>query len=227
MNKTEPPRLHIYEECLLLAIGDRTGNVMIGTEQAALLLASAILGELLVDEVISLERSDLPIKFHEAKAYGDMILDDAVAKLSSAKGSYSLQNWIGRISSSHKLLDKCAQQLCERGILKPKEEVGWFFNRRYYPELNPDPENKVRERIRTAILGDDEVDSRTATVIGLASQMELLNSFTTHAERKQYGHRVQAIGRSDSVSNASRSIAAQQQTAMLFAITGAFLMMGQ
>ena len=227
MHKTEPSRLHIYEECLLLAIGDRTGNVTVGADRAALLLASAILGELLVDEVISLERTNLPVKFQNAKNYRDPILDDAVSKLSTAAGSYTLQSWIGRISGSLKLLERCAQQLCERGILKPKEETGaWIFNRRFYPELNPEPENELRQRIRTAILSDDETDPRTATVIGLAAQMELLNSFTTHTERKQYANRVQAIGSSVSVANASRSIAAQRQTALLFATTGLFFMMG-
>ena len=220
--------LQIYEEALLLAIGDRTGNVVINQSQASILISSAIFAELSIDETISLDGSDNVVRLSDEYAERttddknkdrmniDPLIADVIHKLSSAKTSHSLNAWIGRVAGQTDLLQKAAQQLCDRGILEAKvEKVLWFFSRDYYPEINPVPEEEVRAKVRSAVMGGAPVEPKVASLVGLASQMNLLSQILSPSELKEQSKRVEMISRGDACSNASQQILAYQQAAVL------------
>jgi protein-disulfide isomerase-like protein with CxxC motif len=69
-----------------------------------------------------------------------------------------------------------ARQLCRRGILRADEDkVLLIFTRKIYPEVNPEPENKLIERLRRAIFTDTrDIDPRTVVLLSLANSTGLL-----------------------------------------------------
>ena len=220
--------LQLYEEALLLAIGDRTGNVVINQSQASILISSAIFAELSIDESISLDGTENVVRLSDEYAESatddknkdrvhiDPLIADVIQKLSSAKTSHSLKDWIGRVSGQAELLPKAAQQLCDRGILEAKvEKVLWFFSRDYYPEINPEPEKQVRDKVRSAVMGGASVEPKVATLVGLASQMNLLSQMLSPSELKEQSKRIEMISRGDACSNVSQQIFAYQQAALL------------
>ena len=225
MNAQDFGPLRLYEECLLLAIGDRTGAVLVMGQQASVLAASAILSELLLDGVVELEGPSKSVIFKQHQQYEDPNLQNIVTKLSEAKATYSLEHWLGRIAALTSFVDKCIQRLCDRGILESKEEtVLWFFNRKTYPELDPEPENEIRERVRGAIKSEGEVPPKLVTLVGLAAQMNLLKTFMSVSELNEYADRIKKLSDGDSSVNATRKVIASQQAAANCAVTGALMM---
>lgn len=215
--------LHLYEECLLLAIGDKTG-AFVGIGQPSFLAAASILAELLLDGVLAIEGSQKSVVFNQHRSYNDPNLDDVLAKLSEASGSYTLQHWLGRLSGLPNFTDNCVQQLCDRDILKSrKETVLWFFNRKTYPELDPEPENRIRRRLREAIESDGEVAPRLTTLVGLAAQFDLLKSFMSISELKQYANRIEQLSQGNASVNATKDAIAAQQAAAECASTAAII----
>lgn len=215
------PELRLHEEVLLLTLKDEKGTP--AWTQYTYALAGAILAELVLEERVRLEerkRRKPLVHLVSATQIGDPILDDALRAIRVARRRATAGTWIQRWARN-RLLHETARRLARRGILQAREKrVLLLFSRTVYPELNPEPEQRLIERMRAAIFGSDDVDARTATVISLAGAADLLKPIFGK-ELKGRKDRLEALAEGDAVSEVTRATVQAVRAAVVAAGTAA------
>ena len=216
MAKVKP--LFLYEEIMLLALRDEEGTIATGYPEYV--VAGAILAELLLDRRISIDdtRKQL-VDVQNRKPTGDPILDECLGRLAAGKRRGSLQTWVSRLAGTKDLRHKVARRLCDRGILRAdKDKVLFVFKRRIYPEMDPSPEKKVVDQLRTAIFTDrGQLDPRTVVLISLANGGDLLNQTFGRKEVKARTKRIEHIVNGELTGKATKEVIAACQTAVMVA----------
>ena len=169
--------LFLHEEIMLLALRDEEGTIASGT-MYQYAIGAAILAELLLNKRIAVEESRRKklVNLISSQPLGEPLIDQCLEKISNAKRRASLQTWVLRFSGVKNLKHRVARQLCERGILRADEDkILLLFTRKTYPEVNPEPERKLIERLRQAIFTDSrDIDPRTVVLVSLANSTGLL-----------------------------------------------------
>ena len=214
MTATKP--LFLYEEILLLALGNKTGIACASFPELA--MAGAILAELLLRERIVIDDPKKRwVAVRDRRPTGDAILDHSLHLVATAKRRYSLKSWVSRLSSSKK--HKVAAQLCEQCILRPVEDKFLFvFSRKTYPEKNPLPEQAIVERMRAAIFDDEaSVDPRTTVLISLADAAGLLGKIFGQRPMKDRKRRVKEIVSGEVTGKATKEVIAATKAAIMMA----------
>jgi len=215
---TKRKQLNLYEEIMLLALRDEEGTIATGYSEHV--VAGAILAELLLDQQISIEdtRKQL-VDLQNTKPTGDPIIDECLERIVTSKRRRSLQTWISRLAGTKDLRHKVARRLCDRGILRADlDKVLFVFTRQVYPEIDPLPEKKIVERLRTAIFTDrDEVDPRTVMLVSLANGAELLNKTFGRKEVRGRRKRIEQIVNGELTGKATKQVIAACQTALMVA----------
>lgn len=172
------PELTLYEQILLLVLTDREGSLLKATH-FRFALAGAILSELLLEGYIELESgsSGHLVTVTRKERTGDPVLDDALREILSATRRTDPERWIDRFTEHDELHLRVARQLCRKGVLKEHEgRVRLIFRRTVYVDLEPEVEEEVVDRVRTAVFEDGPVDARTALVVSLASAGHILRA---------------------------------------------------
>lgn len=214
MPKNTP--LFLYEEIMLLALRDEQGTMAVGFPEQV--IAGAVLAELLLDGRISIEetRKQL-VDLTDSSPYGDPVIDECLEKIATSKRRGSIKTWVSRLASTKDLRHKAAQQLCERRILRAREDTVLFvFKRRIYPEINPQPERKIIDRLRKAIFSDRaQLDPRTVVLVSLANGSDLLRLTFGRKELKPRKKRIEQIESGDVTGKATREVIAACQTALI------------
>jgi len=187
--------LFLHEEIMLLALKDEEGTVASGTYYSHA-LGGAVLAELLLHQRITVE-ADRKKKFArliDPTPLGDPVIDEGLQKIVRAKKRQQLQTWVSRFSGIKDLKHRTARRLVQRGILRADEDkVLLLFARKIYPEVNPEPERKLVERLRGAIFTDTEdVDPRTVVLLSIAHSAQLLR---VEFDKKQLKARKKRIER--------------------------------
>jgi len=224
MNRTAND-LTIPEALLLLALCDERGTVAFGS-MLPYGLAGGILTELMLARRMEIDRSRRLKKplvtVRDEQPLGDPVLDDALARIEAAKRRATAQSWISRLAGRTRLRAEIAAGLCRRGVLEEREDrVLLLFRRRVYPTVNPDPERRLMDRLRAAVLeGGDDVDPRAAVTLALADGVNLLPAVFTKEERREHKARIKEIGEGMIMGRATRE-AIQAVQAMLIATTAA------
>ncbi len=169
--------LFLHEEIMLLALRDEEGTIASGT-MYQYAIGAAILSELLLNKRIAVEESRRKklVNLISSQPLGEPLIDQCLEKISNAKRRASLQTWVSRFAGVKNLKHRVALQLCQRGILRASEDkILLLFTRKIYPEVNPEPERKLIERLRQAIFTDSrDVDPRTVVLVSLANSTSLL-----------------------------------------------------
>ncbi|MFZ0390162.1 MAG: GPP34 family phosphoprotein [Calditrichia bacterium] len=210
--------LHLYEEIMLLALRDKKGTV--ATDYSEYAVAGAIIAELLLDGRISVDDSwRKRVNLNDPSPTGDPVIDEVIEKIAGAKRRASLKTWISRIAGIKKLRHKVARHLCNRGILRNGEDkVLLLFTRKIYPEINPEPERQIIERMRKAIFTDTgEVEGRTAVLISLAKGADLLKQPFSRKELKPRKKRIEQIVNGDMTGKATKEVIEACQAAVFIA----------
>ncbi len=208
--------LFLYEEIMLLALRDDKGTV--SSHYAEYAIAGAVLAEVLLESRIAIDNSSKKlIELKDKTRIGDPIIDEAVALLAKSRKPVPLQTWLDQIANIKELRHKVAKQLCERGILSAEEsKVLLLFTRRVYPEINPEPEKKILQRLRNAIFGSsDEIDPRTMVLISLAHSARLLEENFGHAEIKLQRERIKRIVDGEIAGNATKEVITACETVLI------------
>jgi hypothetical protein len=145
---------------LLLALRDREGIVASGawSDQA---MAGGLLAELLLSGRIEIDESKGPkkpfVSVARSERVADPLLDECLRSISDSKRPRSPQDWVGRFAAIRELKHRVAKELCRAGILRADEDkVLLIFSRKIYPEVAPEPEREIVERLRRAIFTDTE-----------------------------------------------------------------------
>ncbi len=202
----EAKQLTLPEEMLLIMLKDETGTVAFGVNDQHT-LAGAILAELLLSGRISIsEDKKKLVDLVDDTPFGDEVLDDALARVATAKRRAAPKNWVMRFANLKKLRHRVAAQLCARGILKHDEDkILLLFNRKIYPEIDPRPERKLIARIERAIFTDSgSVEARTAILISLAKSSDCLRLMFEKRRLKLRKARIEKIVNGDLMGKATK-----------------------
>ena len=212
--------LFLHEEVMLLALRDKEGTVVPGTlYQYA--IGGAILAELLLTERIAVDesrRSKL-VDVINSEPVGNPLVDECLERIAAARRRASLQNWVSRVAGIRDLKHRTACQLCKRGILRADEDtVLLLFRRRIYPEVDPQPERRLIERLRRAIFSDTpDVDPRTAILVSLARSAGLLKVVFDKKQLRARKTRIKQIADGQITGKATKEAIEAMQAAVMVA----------
>jgi hypothetical protein len=107
--------------------------------------------------------------------------------------------------------------LCERGILRAAEDtILLLFARKIYPEVNPEPERKLIERLRQAIFTDSrDVAPQTVVLVSLANSTGLLKVVFDKKELKGRKARIEEIINGEITGKAAKEAIEAMQAAVM------------
>ena len=116
-----------------------------------------------------------------------------------------------------RLKHRIATQLCKRGILQVAEDkVFLFFTRKVYPEINPEPEKALIERLRKAIFTNTtDIDPRTVILLSLANSAGLLKLVFDRGELKSRKARIEQIVNGEMVGEGAKEAIEAMETALV------------
>ena len=212
-----PNTIRLYQAVMLLALSEERGTMNGAYVEYA--TAAALLSELLMHERIAIEADNKnKVSVMDDASTDDALLDEALGQIKSAKRQRKLQDWVQKLGQLKDLKHKVAQSLADAHIVAAeKEKVLWLFERRVYPELNPEPEQQIREAMRSAVMSDDEVEPRVAILVALANSAKLLPQVFTKQELKQRKKRIEQLEKGEMVSAAAKQAVAAIEAAVMVA----------
>ncbi len=212
--------LFLHEEVMLLALRDEEGTIASGT-MYQYAIGATILAELLLNQRIALDESRKKklVNLISSTPLGEPLIDQCLEKIGTAKRRASLQTWVSRFAGVKNLKHRVAQQLCDRGILKATEDtILLLFTRKIYPEINPEPEKQLIERLRQAIFTDSrDVDPRTVVLVSLAEGTGLLKIVFDKKELKGRKARIKEISNGEITGKAAKEAIQAMQAAVMVA----------
>lgn len=219
-----PHELPLHEEILLLALKDEKGTTAVGS-MYAYALGGAILAELLLRERVALERvkkSDLVVVTQPTQT-GEAVLDEALERIRTGRRRAAAKTWVARLAQTRGLRVRVAERLRQKGILKVAEDrVLLVFTRKVYPALDPGPERRIVERLRSVILSDDDPsDARTALLASLAAAASLLDGVVDKGERRERKARLKQLARGQVAGQATSAAIEAVKAAVIAATTAA------
>lgn len=213
-------QLFLYEEIMLLALKDEEGTIASGTNYQYA-LAGALLAELLLEEKITVEEKKKKkyAALNNSTPLGDPVIDECLNKVFQAKKKQQLQTWVSRFSGLKNLKHRTARKLVERGILRTDEDkVLLLFTRKIYPEVDPEPEKRMIERMRIAIFTEQQdINPRTVVLISLADSTGLLKVVFDKKELKSRKKRIEQIVNGELTGKATKEAIQAMQAAVFVA----------
>ena len=112
--------------------------------------------------------------------------------------------------------------MCRHGILRSDEDkVLLIFSRKIYPEINPEPERRIMNRLKKTIFTDTKnVEPRTAVLLSLAKSADVLKVNFDKKELKARKDRIERIIDGEVTGKATKkAIEAMQAVVMMTIIT--------
>lgn len=213
-------RLYLHEEVLLLALRDHDGTVAMGS-MYSYAIGGALLAELLLHERVRVlhARRKKFVELAQPTPIGDEVLDECLRKIRQAKRRAALETWVSRFANLKRLKHRVAVPLVRRGILRAAEDkVLLIFTRKIYPEVNPEPEQAIIERLRLALFsGAKEVEARTVVLLALAHSADLLKSHFDKRKLKEYKWRLEKITEGSLIGAATKEAVEAVQAAIAIA----------
>jgi hypothetical protein len=213
--------LHLYEEIMLLALRDEEGTVASGA-MYNYAVGGAILAELLLEQRLRIEepkKNRKLVTLASRTPVGDELIDECLERIAGAKRRKRPETWVSHFSSIKQLKHRVATRLCQRGILKADEDkILLLFTRKIYPEINPEPERRMIERLRHAIFTDAEgIDPRTMVLVSLASATSILPAVFTKKDLKARKKRIKQVVNGEVTGKAAKDAIEAMQAAVMVA----------
>ena len=209
--------LYLYEEIMLLALRGKEGTVAAGA-MVNHAVGGAILAELLLSGRVGIEkprpRRQL-VTVIDSEPVGDELIDECLVRIAGARRRRAPANWVSAFASMRGLKNRVAECLCRRGILEEeRDNILLFFTRRIYPEINPEPEQKLLRQLGDAIFSDsDDVDARTVTLVSLAGSANVLPAVFDKRRLKARKKRITQLANGEVTGKATREAIAAMQAA--------------
>jgi len=212
--------LYLHEEIMLLALRDEEGTIASGT-MYQYAIGAAVLAELLLSQRIIVDQSNKKklVDLVGSTPFGEPLLDRCLEKITTAKRRAALQTLVSRFAGVKNLKHIVARSLCQRGILRADEDkVLLIFTRKIYPEVNPEPERELIERLRNAIFTDaSDVDPRTVVLVSLANAAGLLKIVFDKKMLKTRKKRIEQIVNGEITGKAAQEAIQAMQAAVMVA----------
>lgn len=215
--------LRLHHELLLLALHDEKGSMRVSNP--GILLAGGILGELLLEGRVTLERGAKPSKDRIApgdpRSLSDPLLDECLRKIRDAKRPKAPKDWVMKFSQISGLRKRVATDLVRKGILRERRtRVLLLFPWTFFPVLDPTSERRIVERVRNAVLGDGEVDERTGALVAIAAKTGALKHVLDKRALKERKHRIEEIAEEQLAASAVQGAVEAAQAAAAAAAAG-------
>jgi hypothetical protein len=205
---------------MLLALKDEEGTIASGT-MYNYAVGGAIIAELLLSQSIVVDpvKKKKLVSVINSELLNDSLIDEWLTKMNSAKRRKALQDWVYRIANTKDLKHRIATQLCQRGILKMDEKtILLLFTQRIYPEINPEPEREIINRLYNTIFTDtDDIDARTVVLLSLAKSANILPVIFGKREIKQRKKRIEQIVNGDIAGKATKEAIEAMEAAVMVA----------
>lgn len=213
--------LFLYQEIMLLALRDEEGTIDQGS-MYQYAIGGAVVAELLLNERIKIEKcrtKEFVILIDSSTFGGDTLLNQCLERIKNTKRRATVQTWVSRFAGIRNLKDIVAMELCNKGILKADEDkILLIFTRKIYPELNPEPEEKLIERLRRAIFTEtQDIDPQTIVILSLAHSTGLLRANFNKKELKARKARIEKIVNGEITGKATKKAVEAMQAAMMVA----------
>ncbi len=213
--------LYFHEEIMLLSLREEDGKLE--TNAAYIYgshVASAVMAELIMLGRIEVQKDDnFTVKLLSNEQTENELLNTALNLVNEDKKDRGASHWLSKFAAIKNLRERIAEGLCGRGILKAVEgKAFFFFDKTYYPELNPRPEQDLVARLEKAIFTETrEIDERTLVLLSLLRKSELLKIPFEGKALKERRHRMKEITEGNLVSEAAQKAAEAAQTAIMVA----------
>jgi hypothetical protein len=206
---------------MLLALRDDAGTIAAGAA-FPYVLGGAILAELLLLKRLEVRETGKRwrkplVEVVDPAPVGDPIVDECLQKFRDAKRRANVKTWVERLARVKRLRHRVAEELCRRHILRADEEkILLVFTRKIYPEIDRAPERALVERLRRAIFADTrEVDPRTAVLVSLAHNADVLKNVFDKKRLKSRKVRIEKIANGELIGKAATEIMQAVQAAIL------------
>lgn len=211
--------LTLSEKLLLLALNDEKGSVVFSASTALPYgLAGAILLELYLKDFISFR--DDKVKVESRNDTGNEILDDALSLIIENNKLHDAKYWVQKLYSKiSDLQERIANNLVSKKILtKEKHSFMWIINYNRYPTHDLNPENNVRESIKSIVLKRADANEEDLALISLVQACELTNEIFDKSDRKRAKKRMKDIINNRQVSSAIAKTVEEINAAILTVI---------
>ena len=209
--------LLLHEEITLLALQEEKGTFALEAKYLYA-IGAAILAELLLSNLIRVEESEKKlVNPVSTTPIGEPVIDECFEKITKAKKSASLRDWVSRFVRMKDLKHRVAAQLCSRGVLQATEDkVLFIFKRKLYSQINLQPRKNLVERLRLAIFTDTgDVEPRTVILVSLMNSAGLLEMVLDKKGLKDRKTRIERIINGESTGPAAEEAIAAMQAAVM------------
>jgi golgi phosphoprotein 3 len=212
--------LFLHQEILLLAMRDDKGTIEAGS-MYQYAIGGAIVAEMLLNGRIQTEKSRRKelVTLINSTPFGNALLDHCLTKIAIAKRKATVETWVSRFAGLKNLKHIIANELCDKGILKADEDkVLLIFSRKIYPEIDPQPEQELIERLRKAIFTETmEIDPRTVVLLSLANSSGLLRANFSKKDLCTRSSRVEQIVKGEITGKATKQAIEAVEAAIMVA----------
>ena len=134
----------------------------------------------------------------------------------------SAQRWVSRLSSLKNRRDLASRDLVTDGVLgRERGRILWVVPYTRYPVLDAQARSALVERVRSALMTDESLDARTASLVGIAHATKLLNPFFERRDLRQRRGRIKEIMDGSPVGAATREAVKAVQAAVIAATAAA------
>lgn len=212
--------LFLHEAIMLLALKDKEGTVFSGVNYSYA-IGGAVLAELMLNQRLSIEekRKKSYAVVQDFMPLGDPLIDECLDRINQSKKRQQLVTWVSRLAGIKNLKHRIAQGLIRKGILRAEEDkVMLIFNRKIYPELNPDPERRLMRQLEQAIFSDDlDIDPRIVVLLSLVKNAEFLNMLFDKKKLKPRKHRIEQVINGELTGKATQAAIQAMRAAVMVA----------
>lgn len=205
---------------MLLALDEEKGRSGFASD-----LSAVLAGALLIDLVDAghLREEDGKLIASDRPAPAAQPLADALAKVADSHKPRDAKYWVSSSGLRSSSLERdIAAGLARRGILREERRklLGVVSTTRF-PEADPEPERRLRERLSAVLLGEREPDQRSAALVALLKSINLLTELVPRELRKEADRRADDLLEPGSVGSAAeRSMRDTQVAAITAGVAG-------
>lgn len=212
--------LNLVEEFLLIALDDDKGVFVTDSTHLHYGFAGAILLELALREKIDIDGDYIELK--STSVDSGTVMEKALEMIAASDKKRKVKDWLMKLANkAGEMKAITLNRLIERGIIRKEEhKILWIIPNNKYPTSNANPENKVRERLKSVTVDGAESAPRDIMLLSLIDVSDLVKeAFRDQADYKQLKKKIKDITQDVRISQAINKSIREIQTAIMIAIT--------
>ncbi|MEU5840680.1 GPP34 family phosphoprotein [Rhodococcus sp. NPDC047139] len=211
----------LAEDILLLLLDDESGKPLVGSVELPRVLAGAVLLELALDDIVVVDTEGKQAKkgrfaVRAAAQPADPVLAEAVELLDSGK---EVKPTAAVEKLQKDIREKLLGRVIEHGwVSEERGKILGLFPTRKWPALDTGHEQRVRERIRAALIEGVTPEPRTAALIALLSAVGAAPKVFPDTDKRMVKRRAKEIAQGEWAAEAVRAAVSSVNAAMMAAM---------